>query len=95
MAKFIANNVFTVTGKPPVYITGMIVDGVINIGDYLYAPLNTTSNLKGKITSIECADRKYNSFICLGLDCNSPDDQKTWLDINIKQGDTLEISENT
>ena len=95
MAKFIANNVFTVTGKPPVYITGMIVDGVINIGDYLYAPLNTTSILKGKITSIECADRKYNSFICLGLDCNSPDDQKTWLDINIKQGDTLEISENT
>ena len=95
MAKFIANNVFTVTGKPPVYITGMIVDGVINIGDYLYAPLNTTSNLKGEITSIECADRKYNSFICLGLDCNSPDDQKTWLDINIKQGDTLEISENT
>lgn len=95
MVKFIANKVFTVTGKLPVYISGMIVDGVINIGDYLYAPLNTATNLKGKITSIEYADRKYNSFICLGLGCNSPDDQKTWLDINIKQGDTLEISANT
>ena len=94
MKKFIANNVFTVAGKLPVYISGMIVDGEINIGEYLHAPLNTSSNLKGKITSIEFADRKYDSFICIGLDCNSPDDQKAWLDSNIKQGDTLEISAN-
>jgi len=95
MTKFIANNIFTVAGKLPVYISGMIVDGVINVGDYLHAPLNTSlKNLKGKITSIEFADRKYDSFICIGLDCNSPDDQKTWLDLNIKQGDTLEISAN-
>ena len=91
MTKFIANNVFTVTGKLPVYISGMIVDGVINIGDYLHTPLNVSSNLKAKITSIEFSDKKYDSFICLGLDCNSPDDQKSWLAINIKQGDTLEI----
>ena len=95
MTKFIANNIFTVPGKEPVYISGMVVDGKINIGDYLYAPPNAPSKLKGKITSIEFADRKYDSFICLGLDCNSPGDQKTWLDINIRQGDTLEISENT
>jgi hypothetical protein len=95
MAKFIANNVFTVTGKLPVYISGMIVDGAINIGDYLHAPFNTSSNLKAKITSIEYADKKYDSFICLGLECNSPDDKKNWLGINIKQGDTLEISANT
>ena len=95
MKKFIANNIFTVTGKLPVYITGKIVDGVINIGDYLHAPPNASSNLKGRITSIEFADGKYDSFICVGLDCNSPDDQKIWLGINIKQGDTLEISSNT
>ena len=95
MAKFIANNIFTVTGKLPVYISGMIVDGVINIGDYLHAPLDVSSSLKGKIISIEYGDGKYDSFICLGLDCNSPDDQKTWLDINIKQGDTLNISSDT
>jgi hypothetical protein len=75
----------------PVYSTGMIVDGVVNIGDYLHASLNASSNLKGKINSIEYAGRKYDSFICTGLDCNSPDDKKTWLDLNIKQGDTLEI----
>jgi len=91
MTNFIANNIFTVTGKSPLYISGMVIDGVINIGDYLYVPSNTSSKLKGKINSIEFADRKYDSFICLGLDCNSPDDQKTWLDINIKQVDTLEI----
>ena len=56
MTKFIANNIFTVTGKLPVYITGEIVDGVINIGNYLHAPPNASSNLKGKITSIEFAD---------------------------------------
>ncbi len=95
MAKFIANNVFTVTGKLPVYISGMIVDGEINIGDYLHTPINASSNLKGKITSIEFADGKYDSFTCLGLDCNSPDNQKTWLGVNIKQGDILEISANT
>ena len=95
MKKFIANNVFTVTGELPVYISGMIVDGVIKIGDYLHSPINASSNLKGKITSIEFADGKYDSFTCIGLECNSPYDQKTWLDINIKQGDTLEISENT
>jgi len=95
MTKFIVNNVFTVTSKTPVYISGKIVDGVINIGDYLHAPINASSNLKGRITSIEFADGKYDSFICLGLDCNSPDDQKSWLDINIKQGDTLEVSVNT
>ncbi|MEN8251622.1 MAG: hypothetical protein ABFS32_22055 [Bacteroidota bacterium] len=95
MAKFIANNVFTVSGKLPVYISGMIVDGVINIGDYLHSPINASSYLKGIITSIEFADGKYDSFTCIGLECNSPDDQKTWLDINIKQGDTLEISTNT
>ena len=95
MTKFIANNVFTVTGKLPVYISGKIVDGVINIGDCLHAPLSASSNLKGKITSIEFADGKYDSFTCLGLDCHSPEDQKTWLGINIKQGDTLEISVNT
>ena len=95
MTKFIANNVFTVTGELPVYISGMIVDGVIKIGDYLHSPINASSNLKGKITSIEFADGKYDSFTCIGLECDSPDEQKTWLDINIKQGDTLEISENT
>ena len=95
MTKFIANNVFTVTGELPIYISGMIVDGVIKIGDYLHSPINASSNLKGKITSIEFADGKYDSFTCIGLECNSPDEQKTWLDINIKQGDTLEISENT
>jgi len=95
MTKFIANNIFTVTGKSPVYISGMVVDGVINIGDYLYAPLDTSSDLKGKITSIEYADKKYDSFICIGLDCHSPDEQKTWLDKNIKQGDTLEINAST
>ena len=92
MTKFIANNIFTVSGKLPVYISGMIVDGVINIGDYLHVPPNKSSKLKAKINSIEYADRKYDSFICIGLDCNTPDDQKTWLDLNIKQGDTLEIS---
>ena len=46
MTKFIANNIFTVTGKLPVYISGMVIDGVINIGDYLYAPSNTSSKLK-------------------------------------------------
>jgi len=95
MVKFIANKVFTVTGKLPIYISGMIIDGVINIGDYLHAPLDVPSNLKGKIISIEYGDGKFDSFICLGLDCNSPDDQKTWLAINIKQGDTFEISANT
>lgn len=95
MTMFISNNVFTVTGKLPVFISGKIVGGAINIGDYLHAPLDASSNLKGKITSIEFADGKYDSFICLGLDCNSPDAQKTWLDLNIKQGDTLEISEYT
>ena len=95
MAKFIANNVFTVTGKLPVYISGMIVDGVIKIGDYLHSPINASSSIKGKITSIEFADEKFDSFTCIGIECNSSDEQKTWLDINIKQGDTLEISENT
>jgi hypothetical protein len=95
MAKFIANKVFTVTGRLSVYISGMSVDGVINVGDYLHTPNKASSNLKGKITSIEFADGKYDSFTCIGLDCNSPDDQKTWLDIKIKQGDTLEISANT
>jgi hypothetical protein len=94
MAKFIANKVFTVAGRLSVYISGMIVDGVINTGDYLHAPIKAFSKLKGKITSIEYADGKYDSFTCIGLDCNSPDEQKTWLDINIKQGDTLEISTN-
>ena len=95
MAKFIANNVFTVTGKLPVYISGMTVDGVIKIGDYLHSPINPSLSIKGKITSIEFADGKYDSFTCIGLECNSPDEQKTWLNINIKQGDTLKISENT
>jgi hypothetical protein len=95
MTKFIANNVFTVSGKTPVYITGKIVDGKISIGDYLHAPINASSNLKGKISSIEYADGKFDSFTCLGLDCNSATDQKTWLALKIKQGDTLEISAST
>ena len=94
MAKFIANNVFTITGRQPVYVSGMIVGGVVNIGDYLHVPANVSSNLKGKITSIEFADGKNDSFTCTGLDCNTPDEQKTWLGLNIKQGDTLEVSVN-
>jgi hypothetical protein len=95
MAKFIVNKVFTVAGKLSVYISGMSVDGVINVGDYLHAPNKASSNLKVKITSTEFADGKYDSFTCIGLDCNSTDDQKNWLNLNIKQGDTLEISANT
>jgi hypothetical protein len=95
MTKFIANKVFTMTGKQPVYISGIVVDGAINIGDYLHAPLVTSSSLKGKINSIEVADGKYDSFTCLGLDSHSPDDQKTWLDLDIKQGEILDISSNS
>jgi hypothetical protein len=49
MTKFIVNNVFTVTGKLSVYISGMSVDGVINVGDYLLAPNKAFSNPKVKI----------------------------------------------
>jgi len=92
MTRFITNKVFTVTGKLPVYISGMIVDGVISVGDYLHAPRHSPSKLKGKITSIEYANGKHESFTCLGIDCNSSDEQKMWLKMNIRQGETLEIS---
>ncbi len=95
MAKFKINKIFTLTEQLPVYIQGEIIHGVIHIGDTIQLPLNTSLNSKGKICFIEFLDIKEDSFVCLGLECKSLDEQKFWLGMSISQGEEIEITINT
>jgi hypothetical protein len=94
MAKFQVNNVFTITDKLLVFIQGEVIDGKVHIGDYLQLPMNASFGFEGKICAIEFSDTNEGAFICLGLECKSYDEQKIWLEMNIKKGEILEVNAN-
>ncbi len=95
MAEFLVNSVLIIPGKSPVFISGTIINGEINMGDYLKQSTNKSSNIQGTISAIEFMDTKNGSFLCLGVECKNKEDQNTWLDLNIQEGDTLVAHKNT
>jgi len=60
------------------------------MGDHL-----ETNEATGTISAIEFMDAKNGSFICLGIECDTKNDQNIWINKGIKQGDTLATNKNT
>jgi len=90
MPKFLVKDTFEISGRPQFIVAGSIVEGDINAGMVVHVPVNSDSNIKARIHSIELAPRQGGEDVCLCLDVG-PETIKIWRLLNIDD-ETLEVS---
>ena len=92
MPKFQVKDTFEISGRSGFFVTGLIVEGDINVGMFVHVPLNSAIDIKARIDALEFVRQLGGTEyigLCLKLE---PDALEIWRALNIRD-ETIEISE--
>jgi len=91
MAIFLVHSTFTLKGNNLFYLRGKITSGTICVGDSVHIPFNSSFGMESQISAVEYLDSNTECHVCLGLRCESADEQELLSGLRLNEGESFEI----